>query len=234
MSDILLESKNLKKNYFSDGIVVPVIRDISLSINVGESLCVVGSSGSGKSTLLHMLGTLDKPTEGSVHFRDRNLAFLKDDELSKFRNQTMGFVFQFHHLLADFTAQENVAMPLFVAGVEREEAMTKASTLLGELGLGHRLGHRSSKLSGGEQQRVAIARAIVRNPAVVFADEPTGNLDRASGLQIQDLLFDLQKSRGLTLVVVTHDQQFASRFQRTLTLADGVLTSGITMGPRTL
>jgi lipoprotein-releasing system ATP-binding protein len=181
-----------------------------------------------------MLGTLDKPTEGSVHFRGRNLAFLKDDELSQFRNQTMGFVFQFHHLLADFTAQENVAMPLFVAGVDREESMQKASVILGELGLGHRLGHRSSKLSGGEQQRVAIARAIVRNPAVVFADEPTGNLDRVSGQQIQNLLFDLQQSHKLTLVVVTHDQQFATRFQRTLTLADGMLTSGSTASARTL
>ena len=223
MNDVLIRAKGLKKTYDREGQPVEVLKGVNIEVKIGEALCIMGSSGAGKSTLLHLLGTLDMPTAGEVYFREKNLFTLKDDELSLFRNKTMGFVFQFHHLLNEFTALENVMMPLLIAGQSRRDAESVSHKLLKELGLGHRLEHKPNRMSGGEQQRVAIARAVARGPAVVFADEPTGNLDHTNGAQVQELLFDLQKQRRLTLVVVTHDREFAQRFPRVLTIQDGVI-----------
>jgi len=223
MNDILIRAQNLKKTYDRDGQPVEVLKGANLEIRIGEALCIMGSSGAGKSTLLHVLGTLDAPSSGEVYFREKNLFRLKDDELSSFRNKTMGFVFQFHHLLNEFSALENVMMPLLIAGQSRRDAQETATKLLKELHLDHRLEHKPNMMSGGEQQRVAIARAVARGPAIIFADEPTGNLDHTNGSQVQELLFELQKKRGLTLVVVTHDRDFARRFPRVLNIQDGVI-----------
>lgn len=221
MNNILMSANNLHKTYDRKGVPVKVLKGVSLNIHIGEALCIMGASGAGKSTLLHLLGTLDDPTEGSVQFRGRDLFKMNDDELSLFRNKTMGFVFQFHHLLPEFTALENVMMPLLISGGSRRDAARNAEHLLKELGLGHRLEHKPSMLSGGEQQRVAIARAVLRGPAVIFADEPTGNLDHTSGAQVQELLFELQRTHNLTLVVVTHDRDYARKFPRVIQLLDG-------------
>ncbi|MBK7891962.1 MAG: ABC transporter ATP-binding protein [Bdellovibrionales bacterium] len=216
-----LAAKGIVKSYPMGSGRLEILKGVDLTIEKGEALSIVGSSGAGKSTLLHILGTLDKPTLGKVFHRGVDLTKMSDDQLANHRNATMGFVFQFHHLLAEFTALENVAMPLRIGGIAPLEAMRKAEEKLVGLGLKDRLHHTPSQLSGGEQQRVAIARAIVRGPEILFADEPTGNLDSGNAARIQELFFDLQKSMGLTLVVVTHDTAFASRFPRRLSMRDG-------------
>lgn len=208
-----------KKVTAGDG--VNVLKGIDLEVYKGESLCIMGSSGAGKSTLLHIIGTLDRPSGGEVWFDDKNLFKMSDDQLSLFRNSSIGFVFQSHHLLSEFSALENVMMPSLVANNSFADAKKDAESLLGDLGLSHRYHHRPSELSGGESQRVAIARALMRKPSLILADEPTGNLDQKNGQQVQALLFDLQRKHDLTLLAVTHDQEFARKFPKVLTLRDG-------------
>jgi len=200
-----------------------VLKNIDLQLFKGDAVGIVGSSGAGKSTLLHLLGALDRPTTGNIFFNDKNLQDFSDEELAKLRNEKMGFVFQFHHLLGEFTALENVMMPCLIGGLSRREAKQKAEELLFSLGLTSRLTHYPSELSGGEQQRVAIARALVRKPEVLLADEPTGNLDTQNGKIIEDLFFNLKVRLGITLIVVTHNLQFASRFTKVIRLKDGAM-----------
>jgi lipoprotein-releasing system ATP-binding protein len=199
-----------------------VLRGIDLAVGAGEAACIVGSSGAGKSTLLHILGALDRPTLGKVFFKGEDLTRKTDAELADFRNRSLGFVFQFHHLLAEFTALENAMMPCRIGGLSVAESRAAAEELLEALGLRERMSHYPSELSGGEQQRVAIARALVRKPEVLMADEPTGNLDTVNGARIQDLFFELKERLRLTLVVVTHDAAFAQRFPRVLRMRDGL------------
>lgn len=208
-----------------------VLRGVDLEIRQGEAVCIVGSSGAGKSTLLHILGTLDRPTLGKVHFRGQDLTRESDERLAEFRNQNMGFVFQFHHLMSEFSAVENVMMPCRIAGMSVKDSRVAAEEQLMTLGLSERLSHYPSELSGGEQQRVAIARALVRKPEVLFADEPTGNLDTANAVRIQDLFFELKERLNLTLVVVTHDPLFARKFPRVLRMRDGLWerSDGVTL-----
>ena len=210
------------KSYPMGASRLEVLRGISLDVGMGEAVCIVGSSGAGKSTLLHILGTLDRPTLGKIIFRGNDLTRESDEKLAEFRNKTMGFVFQFHHLMSEFTAIENVMMPSRIAGLSITESRANAKLLLDMLGLGERLNHYPSEMSGGEQQRVAIARALVRKPEVLFADEPTGNLDTVNAGKIQDLFFELKERMKLTLVAVTHDQAFAQKFPRVLKMKDGL------------
>jgi lipoprotein-releasing system ATP-binding protein len=217
----IIQGIALTKQYRMGERQLEILRGVDVKIYPGEALCIVGPSGAGKSTLLHILGTLDRPTAGQVLFEGHDLTIKSDDELAAFRSSTMGFVFQFHHLLAEFTALENVAMPCRVAGEKARPGREQAEKLLVEMGLGDRLHHHPSELSGGEQQRVAIARALVRKPRILFVDEPTGNLDSQNGVKIQDLFFQLKRDLGLTLVAVTHDHRFAARFPRRLVLQDG-------------
>jgi lipoprotein-releasing system ATP-binding protein len=221
---LLLSGRALKKTYSSDDPKNPgveVLKGLDVDIYAGEAVCIMGSSGAGKSTLLHLLGALDRPTSGTVSFKDQDLSKFTDDQLSNFRNKSMGFVFQFHHLLAEFSALENVMMPALIGGESFRSAKNAAESLLVELGLKERLHHRPSAMSGGESQRVAIARALVRQPAVIFADEPTGNLDQKTGQTVQRLLFDLQVKLKITLIAVTHDPEFARKFPKVRTLRDG-------------
>ncbi|CAN5427922.1 lipoprotein-releasing ABC transporter ATP-binding protein LolD [soil metagenome] len=220
-TESLLVARGVTKSYPMASGRLEILKGIDLTIEKGEAISIVGSSGAGKSTLLHILGTLDRPTLGKVLHRGLDLTKMSDDEVAAHRNATMGFVFQFHHLLAEFSALENVAMPLRIGGEAPVVALARAEEQLIQLGLKDRLHHRPSELSGGEQQRVAIARSIVRKPEILFADEPTGNLDTQNAARIQELLFELQKSLGLTLVVVTHDAAFAARFPRALSMRDG-------------
>lgn len=222
MSEVLLAARGLKKSFpQGDGGVLEVLKGIDLTIRAGESVAVVGPSGAGKSTLLHILGTLDRPTGGSFHF-DGGMVFDRPDaELARFRNRHVGFVFQFHHLLPEFSALENVTMPARIAGVPRAVAEPQAEALLVSVGLGERLTHRPGELSGGEQQRVALARALVLKPRVLLADEPTGNLDYRTGEAIHQLLLQWNRDTGVTLVVVTHNRELADSLDRTVTLADG-------------
>jgi lipoprotein-releasing system ATP-binding protein len=199
-----------------------VLRGIDLEVGAGEAVAILGSSGTGKSTLLHILGTLDRPSLGRVFFKDRDLTRATDAELAEIRLNHLGFVFQFHHLLAEFSAEENVMMPARIAGENLKEAMDRARALLEQFGLADRRKHHPTEMSGGEQQRVAIARALMMRPEVLLADEPTGNLDTVNAGKIQDLFFELKERHNLTLIVVTHDLSFASRFPRTLKMRDGV------------
>lgn len=198
-----------------------VLKNIDFDVFAGQAVCIVGASGAGKSTLLHLLGTLDRPSSGQIFFAGKEILRLREEDLARFRNETMGFVFQFHHLLAEFTALENVMMPCRIAGMSSAESRVRAEELLTYLGLRERSKHFPSELSGGEQQRLAIARALVRKPQILFADEPTGNLDTMNGHKIQSLFFDLKKELKLTLIVVTHDREFAMRFPRILSMRDG-------------
>ena len=219
----LLEVTGLTRVYREGSIETNVLRGIDFSLNAHEMTAVVGASGSGKSTLLHILGTLDTPTAGQVLFRGQDLFRLSESALAVFRNRHLGFVYQFHHLLADFSAFENVAMPLLIAGTPRDEINERVTALLERVGLRDRMHHRSSELSGGERQRVAIARAIVNKPDLLLADEPTGNLDHKSAGSVFDLLLELREESGSAMMIVTHDRELASRFERVLTMRDGVI-----------
>ena len=202
---------------------VAVFRDLNLVVYSGESLAVVGRSGSGKSTLLHLMGALDKPTSGTIEFEGQDMAKMSPDEQAHFRNSSLGFVFQFHHLLPEFSALENVAMPGLITGMPKNGIMEKAAAMLERVGLADRMSHRPAIMSGGERQRVAIARALSLGPRVVLADEPTGNLDEKTGARIGDLLLELNAELGTTLVIVTHNQELAARMDRSLELRAGAL-----------
>ncbi len=217
----MIALRNLTKEYVDGPRVVRVLTGLDLEIAAGERVAIVGESGVGKSTLLHILGTLDRPTSGEVWFDGENLVDKSDRQLAHFRNREVGFIFQFHHLLPDFTALENVMMPALIAGIAPEEARQQATALLDRVGLAARTDHKPGELSGGEQQRVAVARALIQRPRVVLADEPTGNLDPVTGAGVQELLIELNRERGLTLVVVTHNAGLADAMDRTLRLAAG-------------
>ena len=204
---------------------LPVLKGIDLEVASGESLAIVGASGVGKSTLLHIIGTIDRPTSGTVEIGDMDVFALPEARLAAFRNRRIGFVFQFHHLLPEFTALENALLPALIQGVRRAEAEARARRLLDEVGLTGRLAHRPTELSGGEQQRVAVARALVLEPEIVLADEPTGNLDTQTGEEVFALLRDLQKRRGAALIIVTHNEPLASRMDRTVRMVDGRLAA---------
>ena len=217
-NEILIEAKQLFKNYKTESHQVDVLLGLNLKVYRGEAICIMGNSGTGKTTLLHLLGTLDQPSSGSIFYKEKNIFKQTPEALALFRNQNMGFVFQFHHLLKEFTALENVMLPARIAGVSKKEVMQKATSLLKELGVDHRQDHFPKQLSGGEQQRVAIARALIQEPDILFADEPTGNLDNKNAQIIEDIFFKLHETRNLTLIVATHDQRFSQRFPRILTL----------------
>jgi len=219
----LMEVRGLSKTYTSGPNRVEVLKNISLTFEAGTTTALVGASGAGKSTLLHLLGALDRPSDGTVLFREENLFQKSDRDLALFRNKNIGFVFQFHHLLPEFTAVENVMMPALIARVDKAKAMETAHSLLTDVGLGHRLTHRPGELSGGEQQRVAIARALALSPDLLLADEPTGNLDMKTSEDVHALLHEMQLKRGLTLVIVTHNEQLAAAMGRTIRLVDGQL-----------
>lgn len=212
---------NLYKEFHDGHLNTPVLKGVSATVDQGETVAIVGSSGAGKSTLLHIMGTLEPPTQGKIFFDGIDLFSQKEKSLSKFRNKTLGFVFQFHHLLPDFTALENVMMPLLIRGEKTKVAKEKAKEWLTKVDLPSRLEHKPSQLSGGEQQRVALARALVGSPQVILADEPTGNLDTPTGEKVFDLLLSLNKELKTTLVVVTHNDDLARRLHRTVRLIDG-------------
>lgn len=220
----VVKARGLRRTYPGvSGRDLHILKGLDLTLDRGEAVAIVGASGSGKSTLLHLLGLLDKPTAGSVRVGGVETAALDDDEAARLRSRRIGFIFQFHHLLQDFTALENVMMPALVQGESPADAKATATTLLRQVGLGDRLEHKPAELSGGEQQRIAVARALVNRPLVVLADEPTGNLDVHTSTQVQEVLFDLRKRYGVALVVVTHNRELASRAERVLRLNEGVL-----------
>jgi lipoprotein-releasing system ATP-binding protein len=223
MSSSILEVRGLCKTYEIGKNRVEVLSGINLKLETATTTALVGASGAGKSTLLHVLGALDRPTSGTVCFNGDDIFRKNDRELAFFRNKSIGFVFQFHHLLSEFTALENVMMPALISRVPREEARSMAEELLSDVGLDQRLSHRPGELSGGEQQRVAIARALVMSPALLLADEPTGNLDMKTSDGVHAVLADLQQKKGLTLVVVTHNERLAAAMGRTVRLVDGRL-----------
>lgn len=219
----IVEVRGLGKTYFTGPNRVEVLKGIDLDLEQGTTVALVGASGAGKSTLLHLLGALDRPTVGTVLYQGSDIFRKSDRELALFRNRSIGFVFQFHHLLPEFTALENVMMPALIARAPKEKARAEAEGLLADVGLTHRLTHRPGELSGGEQQRVAIARALALSPELLLADEPTGNLDMKTSEGVHALLADLQQKKGLTLVVVTHNERLAAAMGRVVRLADGRL-----------
>ncbi len=223
MSDPLIRVEGLRKSFQTGGGLIEVLRGIDFTISPGECLSIVGSSGVGKSTLLYILGALDRPTEGSVAFQGEDIFSKQSDDLARFRSESLGFVFQFHHLLPEFNTLENVMMPGLIARDEPVELRRRARALLQEVGLDHRIEHPVGKLSGGERQRVAVARAVIREPRLILADEPTGNLDPKTGDQVLNLLLELNRSHGSGLVVVTHSPAIATRLGRKLVLTDGCL-----------
>ena len=220
----LLELRDIRKSYGSGAGKVEVLKGITMTVAAGETIALVGASGAGKTTLLHIMGTLDLPTGGTVVFQGEEIFRRSETALASFRNRTIGFVFQFHHLLPEFTALENVMMPGLISRQKRREVEGKAEELLGKVGLAHRLTHRPTELSGGEQQRVAIARALLQSPALLLADEPTGNLDRKTSDEVNDVLRQLHYELGITLIIVTHNERLASSMGKIVQLEDGRIT----------
>jgi len=223
MSDPLVTVQNVTKTFEHEGRSLEVLKGIDLEIGAGEMVTIVGPSGAGKSTLLHLIGTLDLPTEGRILYGGRDVTLLGSSDLAEFRNRSIGFVFQFHHLLPEFTALENVMMPGLIQGGRRLE--NRARELLSEVGLSERLTHRPGELSGGEQQRVALARALLMQPKLVLADEPTGNLDSQTSDSVQSLIFDLNRRHGITFLIVTHSRDFAAMMPRQVSMKDGRIDS---------
>lgn len=225
MTELPLEARQVRKLFLlGDGSELEVLRGVDLTVHRGEAVSIVGASGAGKSTLLHLLGALDLPTSGTIRLGGVEVTGKGTDEIARLRNQHVGFVFQFHHLLREFSALENVMMPGLIGGAEEAEARERAESLLGSVGLARRADHKPWQLSGGEQQRVAVARALANDPAVLLADEPSGNLDARTSEGLHDLLFELKAVRELSMVLVTHNAELASRADRTLHLVDGVLS----------
>ncbi|MBK0402375.1 ABC transporter ATP-binding protein [Adhaeribacter sp. BT258] len=215
--EILLQATNIFKNYGT----LPVLKGIDLSIAKGEVVSIVGASGAGKSTLLHILGTLDAPDQGEVHFSGQDLTKMNNGDLARFRNKYIGFIFQFHNLLPEFTALENACLPGFLAGRPEKEVKARATELLEMLHLGHRLEHKPSEMSGGEQQRTAVARALINSPEIIFADEPSGNLDSKNANELHEIFFRLRNELNQTFVVVTHNAELAGMADRKLVMKDG-------------
>ncbi len=221
---MILEAKNIKKWYSTgDQSRLDVLKGVSLSFAQGEIVAVVGQSGAGKSTLVHLLGLLDKPSEGEILFEGKNVTQYNDEQISKVRNENIGFVFQFHHLLPEFSALENVLMPSFIAGKSGKSQSDRAKVLLNDVGMTDRESHKPSEMSGGEQQRVAVARALMNSPKIVFADEPSGNLDADNAENLHNLLFSLRDKHNQSFVIVTHNKDLANRADRIITLANGVI-----------
>ncbi len=230
MTTPLVVVEKVKKSFLHEGREVPILKGIDLRIDAGEMLCIVGPSGAGKSTLLHLLGTLDLPNEGSILFDGDDVTRYSSARLAEFRNHRIGFVFQFHHLLPEFTALENVTIPGRIRGERLGPLQDRAAALLEEVGLKHRITHRPGELSGGEQQRVALARALIMNPKLILADEPTGNLDSNTGTAMHELLFRLNQSHGTTFLVVTHSQDLAQKMPRVVHMRDGHIDSDLRSG----
>lgn len=225
MSESLLEVQDLCKSYGNGESRVDVLKGVSIRLHKGETVALLGASGAGKSTLMHILGALDRPTSGSVRYEGADIFAKSESQLASFRNRSIGFVFQFHHLLPEFTALENVMMPALINGTSKIAASAAASSILAEVGLGHRLTHKPGELSGGEQQRVAVARALVLQPQLLLADEPTGNLDMKTSESIHELFEELHVSRGLSIMVVTHNERLAAKTMRQIRLLDGRVQS---------
>jgi len=221
----MIEIKALQKTFIKDGAKIEVLRGIDLEIAQGESLAILGVSGAGKSTLIHILGTLDHPSSGSVLFDKVNVFDWTERALADFRNKKIGFVFQFNNLMPEFNALENTMMPALIAGMAWAEARVRAEAILKDVGLDHRMSHKSGELSGGEQQRVAVARALMMEPEILLADEPTGNLDTETGKKIEDILVDLNRKKNITLIVVTHNKALADRLSKQIGLRDGHIDS---------
>jgi lipoprotein-releasing system ATP-binding protein len=217
----MIEAVNLTKSFKMAGLELTVLKGINLTIAQGEILAIVGASGAGKSTLLHILGTLDRPTSGTVLFEGQDLFQLSDQKQAEFRNRRIGFVFQFHHLLPEFTALENVCLPAHIQNRSAQDAQAEATSLLKDVGLEHRMNHKPGELSGGEQQRVAVARALIQQPNLVLADEPTGNLDTHTGDALFTLMRTLNRSRGITFVIVTHNEKLSAQADRIIHMEDG-------------
>lgn len=223
MNDIVISCRNLVKQFSQGDLAVPVLKGVNLDLRKGEMLAIVGASGSGKSTLLHVLGGLDVPTSGDIRILGQNIAQIGEEQRCRLRNGSLGFIYQFHHLLPEFSALENVAMPLLIRRLPSREAYDRAADMLKLVGLSHRLTHTPGELSGGERQRAAVARALVTQPACILADEPTGNLDRQTAEHVFDLMLELNHKINASLIIVTHDARLANRAQRIQQLIDGVL-----------
>lgn len=224
-NNIVLKCTNIGKSYRDGSLNVQVLKNLNLEVKEGEGISIIGSSGSGKSTLLHILGGLDKPSEGKITLMNQDISDMSQRQLGELRNNYLGFVYQFHHLLPEFSALENVMMPLLIGKKNKAEAETQAADMLEKVGLKQRILHRPSELSGGERQRAAIARALVTRPKCLLADEPTGNLDRKNAQNILDMMMDLKTELNTSLIVVTHDDELAVRFERVMNMQDGYLQS---------